>query len=583
MANNLEIDDSDSTNSDFDCLDTNDVLLGEEHNDQNSFGSSDIDLSTLSNGESDSDIEPSSEEDSSLVDIHEQITWTDNFTDINLHLFTKLSGPRLPAYFDTASSGPLQYFQLFFTDTVFDTILTNTNMYAKYVHERKRIVNPTYHDSKWTEDMAVEELKAYFGLCIVFGLNNLPRYKNYWSSNPFIGNQAVKKVLTCRRYEKITEFLHVSDRYAEPRRGSPDYDKLFKVRWLWDELDKTFKEYMSPSKEQTIDEGMVGFKGRCSFLQYMPAKPVKRGLKIWIRCDAESGYAQQMSVYLGKGGGSASPNGVYFDIVDELTKPLRGGYYNIFMDNLYTSIPLLKFLYTQNIYSCGTIRQNRKFLPPTVRKPGKMVRGEHKTYQDSKLPNLTVTVWQDTKQVRFASTLSKPDLLVNTFRRISATHVQVNQPHCAAQYSRFMGGVDRFDQQRSSYTVGRPAKKYWKYLLWFLVNSSIVNAWVLYMKTSTRNNRKKYEQIDFRLELAEALIAGYSCRQKSVQLPRFIGPMATENVAYHENVHMGAKRVKRCYGHSTYYPDEKRKCTAYGCKQCGIHLCKLCHAKVHSN
>ena len=30
-----------------------------------------------------------------------------------------------------------------------------------------------------------------------------------------------------------------------------------------------------PSKNQTIDEGMVAFKGQLSYMQYMPAKPIK--------------------------------------------------------------------------------------------------------------------------------------------------------------------------------------------------------------------------------------------------------------------------------------------------------------------
>jgi len=32
------------------------------------------------------------------------------------------------------------------------------------------------------------------------------------------------------------------------------------------------------------------FKGRWIGKQYMPAKPTKRGVKIWERCDSQSGY-----------------------------------------------------------------------------------------------------------------------------------------------------------------------------------------------------------------------------------------------------------------------------------------------------
>ena len=37
-----------------------------------------------------------------------------------------------------------------------------------------------------------------------------------------------------------------------------------------------------PGQNQTIDEGMVAFKGRFSYMQYMLAKPIKRGIKVWL-------------------------------------------------------------------------------------------------------------------------------------------------------------------------------------------------------------------------------------------------------------------------------------------------------------
>jgi hypothetical protein len=35
----------------------------------------------------------------------------------------------------------------------------------------------------------------------------------------------------------------------------------------------------NPNKEQSIDEGMIAFKGRLSFKQYLPAKPTKFGIR----------------------------------------------------------------------------------------------------------------------------------------------------------------------------------------------------------------------------------------------------------------------------------------------------------------
>ena len=35
---------------------------------------------------------------------------------------------------------------------------------------------------------------------------------------------------------------------------------------------------------------MIPFQGRSTLKQYMPAKPVKRGIKVWCRADTHNGY-----------------------------------------------------------------------------------------------------------------------------------------------------------------------------------------------------------------------------------------------------------------------------------------------------
>ena len=35
--------------------------------------------------------------------------------------------------------------------------------------------------------------------------------------------------MTCRRYLKVTQYLHVSDRDNEPAQNSVDYDKLYQI------------------------------------------------------------------------------------------------------------------------------------------------------------------------------------------------------------------------------------------------------------------------------------------------------------------------------------------------------------------
>ena len=51
--------------------------------------------------------------------------------------------------------------------------------------------------------------------------------------------------------------------------------------------------------QQTYWEGMIAFKGRLSFRQYMPAELTNYGTKVWIAADSKNGYIINYNVYLG--------------------------------------------------------------------------------------------------------------------------------------------------------------------------------------------------------------------------------------------------------------------------------------------
>ena len=542
--------------------------------------SDDIEVSSVSS----SNLSESDNDDAS-VRYNYKPNWTRTFTDFTVPYFAQAVGPELPADFDVTTATPLDYFKLFIPDQVFEMMVENTNKYVDWSVNRKRAVDPNYVEKHWT-DTSVEEMKAYFGLNILFGLNHVPSYRQYWSTDPFLGNEGIKRVMPLRRFEKLTEYFHLTDRSREAAKGTPNYDRLAKIRPLIDIVSEACPKYNKPSACQSIDEGMIGFRGRVNYLQYMPLKPIKRGIKIFIRCDSETGYMNQFDVYLGKAGeDDASENGFCFDIVDKLTKPIRYKYHRVFFDNYYTSIPILVHLHKHGIYSCGTLRGNKRLQPPEVKQAKKSwKRGRYITFQDSKLPVLTCTAWKDVKLVRMASTMSKPYVLTTALRRVKADLIRVQSPHCVAQYQKYMRGVDLFDQYRAKYKVGRFGKKCWRYIFWFLVSSSIVNAWIIYRSESRRLLRKKrYAHVDFRHELATALIHNYSSRQREVQRALLYGVPNQAAGQHHINIRMLAKRPKRCIGHSRFQPNGIRKHeTVYGCASCNIYLCKQCHLPWHN-
>ena len=92
-----------------------------------------------------------------------------------------------------------------------------------------------------------------------------------------------------------------------------------------------------PGRDLSIDEAMIPFKGRSSLKQYMPLKPVRRGIKVWARAEASNGYVSAFQVYTGKQGGTTE-TGLGAKVVKSLTEDLKGSNRHLFFDNYFSSV-----------------------------------------------------------------------------------------------------------------------------------------------------------------------------------------------------------------------------------------------------
>lgn len=53
-------------------------------------------------------------------------------------------------------------------------------------------------------------------------------------------------------------------------------------------------------EKSPINEAMIGFSGRLGFKQYVPLKPTKRGIKVWVCADPYNGFMNDFQVYTGE-------------------------------------------------------------------------------------------------------------------------------------------------------------------------------------------------------------------------------------------------------------------------------------------
>ena len=145
-----------------------------------------------------------------------------------------------------------------------------------------------------------DEIKAFIGIILVQGYNVLPKYHDYWSERPDLGNNLIRKCLSRNRFYEILRMIHLNENDKCPSKAYKNYEKLFKVRPLIELSNKIYQTNYTNSAYQVIDESMIKFKGRSSIKQYLPKKPIKRGFKMWARCCSETGYLFEYDIYLGK-------------------------------------------------------------------------------------------------------------------------------------------------------------------------------------------------------------------------------------------------------------------------------------------
>ena len=155
------------------------------------------------------------------------------------------------------------------------------------------------------------------------------------------------------------------------------YDALYKVRPLIDQLTTVFPKYYQPARELSLDEMMIGSRCRIAFLQYIPKKPTRFGIKVFVVgikvfvvSETKTGYVLNFQVYTGAVSGASSrsskKHGVAYRVVMELVENYEGKGHCLFIDNYCTSPQLLIDLLEKNI-PCKAGREDLRCLREATR------------------------------------------------------------------------------------------------------------------------------------------------------------------------------------------------------------------------
>ena len=232
------------------------------------------------------------------------------------------------------------------------------------------------------------------------GIITLPARNDYWRQKKKMFQTNFNRVMPRDKFNLIWRYLHLHNNSQPP--AVPD--KLLKLQWLLNYLNATFQQQYTPYGNVTIGESMIKFKGRLSFRQYLPAKPIKWGVKVWALAESDTGYLHKFQVYCGREEGQE--RGLAHRVVLDLMGELQNTHINLYMDNFYTSAPLLCELQIRGIKACGTVRSNQKGLPESLLPKNRQL--QKHAYVVAQQDELSFCAWMDRKPVLVLSNFHYP-------------------------------------------------------------------------------------------------------------------------------------------------------------------------------
>ena len=411
----------------------------------------------------------------------------------------------------------------------------------------------------------VNELYAFISVHIYMGISYLPRIDMYWSQNfhhPF-----ETSLFTRDRYQLLSSCFCITN----PNENEIDDPASHTIEFI-NHLNVVFPQHYIPSQYLTFDETMCAYKGRSNIRQYIPSKPHKWGYKIW--CLASNNYLLKLRLYEGATD-SDSEYGKTYSLIVDFMKGYENKNHILFIDNFFTSPSLIHYLATMNIAVCGSVRLNRKGMPPSFQinkqKLKQMKRGETLHFQKD---DVCLVLWKDQNILKLLYNHIQPSTKYNTLKRWGDNNEKVEMSVHQAIKDYFVNArsVDVLGQLHYSYPVNRKTVNATSSLVWWLIDICIVNAFTLY-----KTENKTLTHLDFRIMLMNGLAAMFLSDRSASQASSASNQRIPLAKDHYSDISCDSRRCSEC---ST---PERRKRTTYICVDCNIHLCLgKCFAAYHS-
>ncbi|XP_066258244.1 piggyBac transposable element-derived protein 2-like [Euwallacea similis] len=433
-------------------------------------------------------------------------------------------------------ASPLEIFENFFDDGIYDLIWNETIRYA------------TTQKNKQGWSIRKENIKIFIGFLIFSGYHTLPSERDYWSDEDDLGQSIVKNALSRNAYLEIKSLIHFADNTKALDNRT---DKYFKIRPLMEKMQTNFKKFGVFQENLSIDEMMVRYYGRHSMKQFIRTKPIRFGYKLWALC-GEDGYCFSFSPYAGKEDNqSNTPLGTRV-ILSMLSVVKNPKCYCIYFDNFFSSHALFVRLKEMKFRATGTIRENRTARCPVqpTKELERLPRGSYDFRFDTE-NKILVVKWNDNKCVSIASNFDTitPMATVTRWNGKTKSRMPIQQPRIIFNYNQYMGGVDHHDWLLEKYSIAIRGKKWYWCLFTRIIDMAMINSFLLYRRVNGKNS---ITLKDFRREIAISYLKlghGRSVMKgRPLSLPSTSKTYVPDNVRLDEVGHFLEKRKnqRRC-------------------------------------
>lgn len=436
------------------------------------------------------------------------------------------------------------------------------------------------HQKGVTFETCSDELSAFIGILTVMGYNQLPTFRDYWSTAPDLGVSVVSSCMPRARFEELRDHLHYVDN--ETGQGG---DRAWKVRPLINHMNDAWTRAMTATKVQSVDEHMVKFKGHSKMRQFIASKPIKHGFKMWCRCDAATGYLFCCDLYTGKKENveKGLGEGIVLQLCEGLPPKVE-----VFEDNFFTTMSLMDEMSGRGLLTTGIIVKNRKGLPPFA-PDSKMKKGDLDTYEATgEYGPLYASKWIDNRPLHMLSNYIPSKLTSTTMRRVAGKKEKevFMIPLAVKHYNKGMGGVDLMGQKKKAYGLDRRSKrKPYLRIGSELIDIGLNNAFEVYELLRKRRpglGIKPVTMLDFRRSVALSFINSFTSRKRGLQSVRQGGRLALTPTTQEHTIGKKPQR-KRCVECAK---DNTENRTDNVCQECDVHLCyttkRNCFAAYHA-